>query len=1263
MAVRAYCVFLVVVVQLFFTTALTAFSSIVTVNDCSSKSLIIVAHDITNWTIIKINCPRIVLSSAIRFADLQGIKIDGQGGIISCRNTAGSGLAFVNVEHIFVTNITIMNCGMQTRESAGVKLSTAPTRSAVLIVGCTGVTVTHIHVRSSMGTGLILLNATGSVKIKHSMFAHNIIHTSHNVCAGLHIGLSQVANSSYHIEQCVFTNNSAFSKAEMTECREGDGNCKYGDETESSGGLGIFLGKNSTKNKIVVCNSTFESNTAPGLGIAMRGSIFENTIMVANTSFSENHCEKCSGGGASILWQMSQKQQLNVISFTSCYFQGNQARFGGGVSLVSAKGGSHFSTNLVVFADTAWVSNTANFGAAINMRAGHWYESSACYQLNITFTGCQILSNSEKDVFEHFGTMRVTDSTVTFSESMLFSGNKGSAFVGLNTVLKIASGTFLQFHNNSGNAGGAMLLQSSQIYVIGHGNKAVSMNFTNNVAIFSGGAIHVDMIDKQEVKESKSCFFQCKQRQEINAYFRGNMAGVDDSTVYGKTNFTASAVRPGYGDMIFASTFRPCMAGCCSNGHRLADSYEFFNYTCNKCIFTVNANKRVNENYVHRASTPASYIIFFGDNPMKIIPGRETSLNLCAYDELNQTIPATYLATVSNGKDIVLDGSYSLLSNTSIKLYGRTGSAGELKLQAFGVLGDGLKIQVEMDMCPPGYVLDNGTQGPSCLCGAQKWYEAINYCEHSTFRAHLGTGKWAGYVNSSSNVTGESSLEFYTAPCPFGYCATTQEVFLPNTTSIEALEQLICSNSRHGNLCGECSENTTTAFHSQTFMCVTTEYCGWGPIFYIISELLPLTVIFLAITFFGIDFSTGGVNSLILFAQIQPMLFFSKANPKAIKSSQVIMGLYHAYNIIYGFFNLDFFNIDPLAFCLWNHANPLQMLSVRYLSTLYALVLVVSVVLFLNYCSCCLCWHKIMVWRRQKGFSSSIVNGIVAFLLLCYAQCAKVTIQILTTSFAHGKKGSDELVWVYYYAAISYFSYHHLWYAIPALVILVTFVLGPPFLLMSYPVCYRVMAFLHISNTRAGQFLTRWIEKLKPLLDAFQSPFKDKYRFTAGMYFLYRIAAPVVFVAVNGTYSYYVIMEVLFIVSLLFHSVTQPYQKMKNNIYHSLVMADLAIIMELYLYNYTRAQKTANETTQETLVTVILLILIYLPIVCALGNLAVKCTCFKKIKKLKKMTSYGRFVDSHMNSQELPARMTEDMNQPTEYIRVNNNNCYAANRV
>ena len=86
---------------------------------------------------------------------------------------------------------------------------------------------------------------------------------------------------------------------------------------------------------------------------------------------------------------------------------------------------------------------------------------------------------------------------------------------------------------------------------------------------------------------------------------------------------------------------------------------------------------------------------------MKIIQGKETFLNLSACDELNQTIPAFYQAMVSSEEDIRLDRRYSLLSNTTVKLHGRTGATGELRLQAFGLLGNDLKSKLKWTCARP----------------------------------------------------------------------------------------------------------------------------------------------------------------------------------------------------------------------------------------------------------------------------------------------------------------------------------------------------------------------------------------------------------------------------------------------------------------------------------------------------------------------------------------------------------------------------------
>ena len=144
----------------------------------------------------------------------------------------------------------------------------------------------------------------------------------------------------------------------------------------------------------------------------------------------------------------------------------------------------------------------------------------------------------------------------------------------------------------------------------------------------------------------------------------------------------------GDGDIIFAITFKPCLHECYSNNYDQihdSDTYDYFNFTCNQCIVTVNASKKSNKPTVHQASTSTS-VLRFGDDPIKIIPGKETYLNLSAKDDLNQEITPIYWATVVEGP-VKLDKDFAQISNSTIKMYGEPCSNGTVRLEASGVLG------------------------------------------------------------------------------------------------------------------------------------------------------------------------------------------------------------------------------------------------------------------------------------------------------------------------------------------------------------------------------------------------------------------------------------------------------------------------------------------------------------------------------------------------------------------------------------------------
>ena len=1260
----------------------------VTVN--ANHSLQEVARMISNHTLITINTSWVIISSPVEFSHLSEVTLDGQGATITCSSAEG-GLVFHNMQQLCLTNFTLSNCSMwsSTSESKNL-LPTTPSRAAALIIAGTNVTILHVQVTNNTGTGLAILDTTGKIAIKESLFAYNRV----NGCqsdwgGGLHVQLSgKYLNTSRQAQQrkgnlstvciithCSFTGNGAYKPEDSSkeqeekggegrggEGRGGEGRGGEG-EGRGGGGLAVYLTDTAVGNHIYINQSTFEGNLAVnnggGLSILLSGKITNNLVAIIGSNFSSNRCQSCRGGGASVTWNSTggHNQSHNMVCVITCTFQHNQARFGGGVAVLTTKGNHHVTTNTLNFTNTSWEANMALYGAAVDISPALSYHSATCNQPTFTFSGCKIVENQVTMESDHAGsgTMRISEHDVTFFQSMKFTNNNGSAFILRNGVLTIKSGCKLHFSENKGSVGSAMLLQQSSWVSIEGDSGTIEMLFHNNRALYNGGAIAVYTDNMQENSFSQACFLQCRNNQQIKLHFRGNMAGVDNHTLVSHNSSfpkRLSSDGSGFGDIIYATTLKPCLRECrCNKQPMTENDFEYFNYTCNNCIVTVNANKRTDEQYAHRASSRASSLSLPGDGPINLIPGKDTHLNISAYDDLKQLIRTSYWATVTEGSDrITLDSQYGQLSNTSIKVYGQPGSSGTVRLEAYGVLGLIKFMKIEMDYCPPGYILDEWMENLVCVCGVnsvtkQRYFASILYCNKFDFRAKLAAGMWAGYI-SHDNITNTSYKNFRMVTCPLGYCNTTESVFLPSQASSEELDRFICVDSRKGILCADCIENTTTSFHSKTFKCVDRMLCSWGLVFYTLTEVLPLTLLFLAITCFSIDFSKGGLSSFILFAQIQPLLIFSKANSQVFRDSSLLTFFYNTYNLIYGVFNLEFFKIEPLAFCLWDGANPLDMLAIQYVSTLYALLLVIGLVIVFNHCSCCRCCYRLMIWRRRKGFSASMVHGITAFLTLCYAQCVTVTIKILTTSYVQGYGGRTGETWVYYYARVKYFSGQHLIYAIPAFVFLVTFVIIPPLLLMAYPVCYQVMSLCHVSETRVGLGLTRWIEKLKPLLDAFQSCFKDRFRFTAGLYFLYRAVVPAVYVAVDNTLSFYITLEILFTIALLFHTIAQPYHKTRNNIYHALVVADLGLITSLYIYNYTVSQQEIADHDREILVTSIVMILIYLPLIGALGYLIITCgrrlwpSTLKKLKVLKRRSAIrGRNIE---DDGELPARLLEE---------------------
>ena len=138
-----------------------------------------------------------------------------------------------------------------------------------------------------------------------------------------------------------------------------------------------------------------------------------------------------------------------------------------------------------------------------------------------------------------------------------------------------------------------------------------------------------------------------------------------------------------------------------------------------------------------------------------------------------------------------------------------------------------------------------------------------------------------------------------------------------------------------------------------------------------------------------------------------------------------------------------------------------------------------------------------------------------------------------------------------------YFSKAHLFYAIPAIFCTTFLVVLPPLFLFLYPLIPHLLSLCGLNEHPVVNKLLQLlcINHLLPLFDSFQSCYKDKMRFYAGLFFLYRVAA---FLA----YMHSETLPPVFLAVLILgiHSVLQPYKSWKYNIIDALIFLDIAII-------------------------------------------------------------------------------------------------------
>ena len=183
------------------------------------------------------------------------------------------------------------------------------------------------------------------------------------------------------------------------------------------------------------------------------------------------------------------------------------------------------------------------------------------------------------------------------------------------------------------------------------------------------------------------------------------------------------------------------------------------------------------------------------------------------------------------------------------------------------------------------------------------------------------------------------------------------------------------------------------------------------------------------------------------------------------------------------------------------------------------------------------CWPRFSTISKQNY----LVKAICILLYLSFTSLSETSLTILNFIRFESIQGT----YVAVQPTVSYFSLrHHFPYALVALAVQLLIILF--LFLMLFSPCLARMQRVNLT-------------RIKPILDEYQSCYKDEYRWFAGYYLAARQFVFLFSLFELGEFGSIFFLQILSIGILVFHAIFQPYRKRWLNVLDIVILGDLAV--------------------------------------------------------------------------------------------------------
>ena len=894
-------------------------------------------------------------------------------------------------------------------------------------------------------------------------------------------------------------------------------------------------------------------------------------VMFTDVVFSSNkQTEEGNGAGLAMYIILDNNKSMDDILHTqqnvSCYicmygssFEANhnhKAVFGGGLYIGVKMIGNQL---LNILLDTVgFISNTANSGgSALYIEEMPLTPLWKAYYVNVTIRNVYVNANGKK--IKYFKP----------ADELYFTDVAAMEFVRINTIhiegksifehnfgsaIKVSLANIflsgtIRFGKNRGLKGGAICLQSHSSLIV---SETANVLFIENVAYTYGGAIYTTNDDVDD----DPCPFQ---------FQNDNFDATSNSKQLTFINNTAN-----------------------KNGGAI---YSIFLNNCPKFIKKLNlCNSKQFDKRFQLSSPPvkicfcksnSSYINECSDHYSKkhIYPGTRITIGISALDYINHSVYTPIEASLVNIEGSLVLSGWNLGKHEEVQnafenqctplkytILKHTFEFPKARLH-ISILGEipSIFIPLEVSNCPIGFQLCD--RSGSCECHPFLNERKISSdCSINTTSITIPLNTWLGKVivdkNTSTLLPFAPNINgtFGFAPvCPSGYCK-------PGITEINMTEQdSLCQHHRTGVLCGGCEDGYSLVLGPDECNICSNKYI------WVIVVLLPLLSTFIVIMLFTLRLTIANsyFGGFIFYSNVTAITLTENSFSKISLTFLSLLNSDQTYGI-----------------CFYNGLNAVIKTALGFVWPIYLWLIVVVIVIISKYSTCV-----------ANLTSHSSIQVLATLFYLSFAKLLLTAIDVFTPVIVQTPHG-EYAVW-YIDGNIPYWSKNHMALFITA-VGMTMFYLFPFFVFTAF-------------GSLILQCKSPLREYVRPFIDAYQGPYKDKWRWWFGArvcLLLYMYAIYSHFRGANPILSLYLHLIILIPFTIV-HAYVRPLRSSAANSLEMFLLISLILLYVTQLYFRPTIYASAGWQYTEGLVCLVMIVF--------LGMICYHCAkCFMRLKWFRK---------------------------------------------